>query len=292
VTRLISTRSHRLLIHPFGVSSATDAASARLSIMSGFLDFDELVSVLTTESDRLTDEVQRVLPSDPVPTCPGWTVQDLVRHIGGVHRWAATVVRGARLQNLTEQEEAAVMAGPTDPAELTTWFTDGAERLRGSLVEAPEDLRAFVFLKNAPAPRLFWARREAHETTIHRVDALAARLGRIPSTNEAAVTAAVALDGIDELLTGFVPRRSSRLRTDEPFRMTIAPTDPGVAWTVAVSAQPPVVTRSSDPHAQGVLTGTSVALYLGLWNRGDDIAENGTVDALGHWREQVRISWS
>ena len=44
-----------------------------------------------------------------------------------------------------------------------------------------------------------------------------------------------------------------------------------------------------DAHA--VLTGTAAALYLGLWNRGDDIAENGTVDALGHWREQVRVSW-
>lgn len=260
--------------------------------MSGFLNFDELVDVLTTESSRLLDEAQRVLPSDPVPTCPGWTVQDLLLHLGGVHRWAATIVDNCLTENLSADEEASVMAGPAGATELTGWFKEGAGRLAGSLQSAPEDLRAFVFLKNAPAPRLFWARREAHETTIHRVDALASRLGRIPSTNEAGITAEVALDGIDELLTGFVPRRSSRLRTDEPFSVTIAPTDADVAWTVAVSDQPPVVTRAADPQAQGVVSGTASALYLGLWNRGDDIAENGTVDALGHWREQVRVSWS
>jgi hypothetical protein len=164
--------------------------------------------------------------------------------------------------------------------------------LTNALKAAPDDLRAFVFLKGAPPAKHFWARREAHETAIHRVDALAARLGRLPTTAEASIAADFALDGIDELVTGFVPRRSSRLRTDEPFRMTIAPTDAEVAWTVAVSDQPPVVTRTPDPGAHALVTGTAAALYLGLWNRGDDIAENGTVDALGHWREQVRVSWS
>src|SRR5690349_20973843 len=28
-----------------------------------------------------------------VPTCPGWTVGDLVRHTGTFHRWAARIVR-------------------------------------------------------------------------------------------------------------------------------------------------------------------------------------------------------
>jgi hypothetical protein len=114
----------------------------------------------------------------------------------------------------------------------------------------------------------------------------------MPTTAEAGISTAVALDGIDELVNGFVPRRSSRLRTDEPFRMTIAPTDATAAWTIAVSDQPPVVTLGVDDDTQAMITGTAAALYLGLWNRGDDIAENGTVDALGHWRDQVRVAWS
>ena len=33
----------------------------------------------------------------PVPTCPDWTVRNLVAHQGMVHRWAAAIVRGERL---------------------------------------------------------------------------------------------------------------------------------------------------------------------------------------------------
>jgi uncharacterized protein (TIGR03083 family) len=259
--------------------------------MQGFLSVDELVTAADTEATRLADEAERVLLSDPVPTCPDWTVQQLVEHVGEVHRWAAAIVTRGLLRDLPAEEQSE-FAAPTRSQELLPWFRCGARQLIDALKTAPDDLRAFVFLKGAPPAKHFWARREAHETAIHRVDALAARLGRLPTTAEASITTEFALDGIDELVAGFVPRRSSRLRTDQPFRMTIAPTDADAAWTVAVSDQPPVVTREADPAAHALITGTAAALYLGLWNRGDDVAENGTVDALGHWREQVRVSWS
>ena len=260
--------------------------------MAGLLTVDELVTVVADESARLSAGADRVLPSDPVPTCPQWTVHELVEHLGGVQRWAAAIVTGGLLRNPPDDEVATLFAPPDDRAKLLPWFRQGARELVLALRAAPDDLRALVFLKNAPPARRFWARRQAHEATIHRVDVLAARLGRIPSTAEAAIPTALALDGIDELIGGFVPRRSSRLRTDEPFRMAIAPRDADLGWTVAVSDQPPVVTAGVDPEAHAVLTGSAAALYLGLWNRGDDIAETGTVDALGHWREQVTVTWS
>ncbi len=34
-------------------------------------------------------------PDAPVPSCPDWAVRDLVRHTGGVHRWATGVVADA-----------------------------------------------------------------------------------------------------------------------------------------------------------------------------------------------------
>ena len=251
----------------------------------------DLLAVLDAEVIRLTREADRVLPADPVPTCPGWTVRDLLTHLGGVHRWAADIV-GRGLTTPAGQDDAAFFAAPADDDALLPWFVEGAGDLIATLRAAPPDLAAFVFLKNAPPPAVFWARRQAHETTIHRVDALAARLGRMPSTAEAGIPTELALDGIDELLTGFVPRRSSRLRTDEPFRTVVAATDAPVAWTVSVSADPPVVVEGGDPTAHSRLTGTAAALYLGLSNRGDDLAEAGTVDLLGHWREQVRVSWT
>ncbi len=247
-----------------------------------------LLAALDAEAIRLAREVDRVLPADPVPSCPDWTVRDLVTHVGGVHRWATAVVAERRTENVDDE----FFVTPADPDRLLPWFVEGSEILVRTLRDAPDDLCAFTFLKNAPPARLFWTRRQAHETTIHRVDAQAARLGRTPSTAEAGIAADHALDGLDELLTGFVPRRSSRLRTDEPFRTVIDPVDAPVAWTVAVSADPPVVTEGADPTAQSWLTGTAAGLYLALWNRGDDVAEKGTVDLLGHWRDQVRVRWA
>jgi len=260
--------------------------------MPGYLTADELLAVVDLEAAHLADEAERVLLSDPVPTCPGWTVADLIGHLGGTHRWATAIVSRALQQNLPADEEAALLEAPTDPADLLPWFRTGAGALVGALKSAPANLQAFKFLSNAPPARQFWARRQAHETTIHRVDMLAARLGRMPSTAEAAIAPQLALDGIDELVGGFVPRRSSRLRTTEPFVMVISPTDATASWTISVSDQPPKIAAGADPNAQSIISGTSAALYLGLWNRGDDIAENGIVDALGHWREQVRIAWS
>ncbi len=250
----------------------------------------DLLTALDSAAVGLAREAGRVLLSDPVPTCPGWTVRDLVTHVGGVHRWATTVVADRLTENV--EHDTDFFDAPDEPDRFLPWFVEGGSTLVRTLRAAPDDLRTFVFLKDAPPAKMFWTRRQAHETTIHRVDAQAARLGRRPSTAEAGIPRSLALDGLDELLTGFVPRRSSRLRTDEPFRTVVAPTDAAAAWTVSVSAHPPVVTEGAEPGAHSRITGTSAALYLGLWNRGDDIAENGTVDLLGHWREQVRVRWA
>lgn len=248
---------------------------------------------LRRERDLMLEAIGDADPRDRVVTAPDWRLVDLVAHVSGVHRWATAVVRDGRTENLTDDELTPSFAGPgrRGSAALQDWFATGVDQLATALEQAPDDLPAFTFLADPPAPRLFWARRQLHETTIHRVDALTARLGRLASTHEADIDIAVAADGIDELVTGFVPRRRSRLRSDETFRFVIAPTDVDLAWTVTVSEQPPVVVREAAPDATAVISGTAAGVYLGLWNRGDDIAETGSEDALGLWRETVRISW-
>ena len=145
--------------------------------MAELLTVDELIAAVDGAAENVAEEAERILLSDQVPTCPLWTVRDLLAHLGGAHRWATDIVSRRLRQDSTEQEQAALMAPPADPDELLPWFRAGAEKLIATLSEAPEDLQAFVFLKGAPPARQFWARRQAHETTIHRVDALAARLG-------------------------------------------------------------------------------------------------------------------
>jgi uncharacterized protein (TIGR03083 family) len=260
------------------------------------LSFDQHCDAITYAARQLGIAATSAGLEATVPTCPGWTVGDVVAHLGMVHRWATAHVTGDR----GAQDGPAVAATETEGrtvADPVAWLREGAEALVEALHHAPVDLEAFVFLKDAPPPRQFWARRQCHETTVHAVDVLSAARGRVPSAREAAqldLSPGLALDGLDELLTGFLPRRSSRLRTEQPLRLAVRPTDAGVAWLVEVGEEPPVTTRHTavaEVDADATFSGTAVQLYLGLWNRGDEVASDDA-EVLQRWRQTVRVSWT
>lgn len=220
----------------------------------------------------------------PVPTCPDWTVRDLVVHQGWVHRWATDAVAGRGLGDGRDHEAAGRAA-----TDLMAWFDDGATALLQALADAPEDLDVPFFLADAPAPRLAWCRRQAHETTIHAVDAMAARLGRPPTPTELWFGQDLALDGIDEILTGFLPRPKSRLRSADAYALVVTPEGTERKWTVHVSGEPPAVTRSATgAGARARVHGPARAAYLGLWNRGD-LEVTGDPALADLWRAQARI---
>ncbi|MFC5492399.1 maleylpyruvate isomerase family mycothiol-dependent enzyme [Nocardioides caricicola] len=219
----------------------------------------------------------------PVPTCPEWTVRDLVVHQGMVHRWAAALVRG---ENGTDPDAVeAEGRAEVDPLE---WLRDGVIELAETLTRAPADATALVFLNDAPAPREFWARRQCHETTIHAVDALAAALGRHPLPADTWIEPDVAVDGIDELLGGFLTRPRSQLRCEERGQLVVAPDDVPDWWLVEVGPGPAATSRRAGPRADGdwVLAGTAVDLYLSLWNRTARASLEGT------WRERAAVTWT
>lgn len=264
---------------------------AKVITMSTLLTVQDYLATIDAASARLRHDAAAGSLADSVPSCPGWSVSDLVGHHGGVMRWAVEIVAGGRTSNVAKSELDAVLAAPNDRRSLLEWHSEAAGRLCRTL-EGFGDGPALVFLADAPAPRLFWARRQAHEATIHGVDAQSARLGHLPTAASTPIPTELAVDGIDELLTGFVPRRSSGLHTDGPVTLLVAPTDAEHAWTVTVGPDVPVTTRGATGHADATLTGSAVALYLGLWNRGDEIAEHGLAPMLGLWRDKVRIRWS
>ncbi|HET7066751.1 MAG TPA: maleylpyruvate isomerase N-terminal domain-containing protein [Nocardioides sp.] len=218
----------------------------------------------------------------PVPTTPDWDVRRLVAHQGLVHRWAIGNIVGAPVD--PDAVEAEGMAAPNPVA----WLREGAAALERAIRDAPDDLEALVFLRDAPAPKHFWARRQCHETTVHAVDALSAVLGRYPRAVDTWIETEVAVDGIDELLTGFLPRPRSQLRADEPTTIAVLPDDSDQRWLVAVSQQAPVTARGLGDHeADVVLRGSAVALYLTLWNRSDEVRD----DSLELWAERARVTW-
>ncbi|WP_199423296.1 maleylpyruvate isomerase N-terminal domain-containing protein [Actinotalea solisilvae] len=281
----------------------------------GPLALERYLALVPAAARALAAAADEAGPDAAVPTCPRWAVADLVAHQGMVHRWAASHVLGHRGRTpegrFLPSEAAYLREVPRDG--LTAWLVRGADDLVAALADASDDVRAMTFLHAAPAPRVFWARRQTHETTVHAVDAVAARLGRTPTTAEAVealgLTPDVALDGLDELLRGFVTRGAARIRRDEPFTVLVRPgvdeVDGGragsrPAWLLHVDEA--VVTALVDPaappdRADVRVTGSPAALYLGLWNRGDEMtvdemAVDGRPGFLDAWRAKQRVRWS
>ncbi|GAA2741959.1 maleylpyruvate isomerase family mycothiol-dependent enzyme [Terrabacter aerolatus] len=253
------------------------------------LSLDELGEALGAASTVLRANAVAAGLDSPVPTCPGWTVLDLVAHQGMVHRWAASHLRGEPIEPPEPLEQQG-----RESSDPLGWFDDGATALLQAVVDAPDDLDALVFLKDAPAPRLFWTRRQCHETTIHAVDAIGARLGRPARADETWIRPAVAVDGIDELLVGFVTRRPEGSSPGSPTRLLVRPDGSDVAWLVDLAPGLPVATRrvgAASPEAttaEHVLSGDPVDLYLRLWSRsGAEPAD----DLERWWRETISVRW-
>ena len=128
----------------------------------------------------------------PIPTCPEWTLRQLVTHVGRAHRWAAEIMR-TRSEAFIPFREVPDGKLPDDRAEQCAWLRAGPARIVYAAREAGSDL---VWSFTGPAPAGFWLRRMAHETLVHRADAQLAA-GAEP---EPVIAAEVAADAIDEWL--------------------------------------------------------------------------------------------
>lgn len=236
------------------------------------------VSILDQEGRLLAAAAGAAGTGAEVPTCPGWRVRDLLRHTGTVHRWAGTHVAEGHTSPLPEGAEPDL-----DGAALLDRYREEHRRLVGILSAAPADTVCWSFLP-APSPLAFWARRQAHETTVHRADAESAHDGT-PGT----VAAPFAVDGIDELLLGFHARSRSRVRTSRPYVLGVRATDTGTAWTVRLSDGPPVTERGGTADADCEVAGPASDLYLALWNRLPFPEVTGDASLAALWREKSAV---
>lgn len=217
-----------------------------------------------------------------VPTCPSWTVGSLVAHVGKVHRWAETFLREGMAATADGTHPRTAKA-PADGLE--EWFAEGHRALVAALAEAAPDLRCWTFL-SAPSPLAFWARRQAHETAIHRADADSA-LGRIPSYEPD-----FAADGIDELVAGFMARNGATPAADPQVSLAVRPSDADASWHIRIGPDGRTV-ASPAATADCTISGTASELYLFLWNRPPRRPPmvEGDASVLDLWRAEARIRW-
>ncbi|MFJ8857765.1 maleylpyruvate isomerase family mycothiol-dependent enzyme [Streptomyces sp. NPDC102451] len=250
------------------------------------METSEHLTALAAEGRALARAAREAGTEAPVPTCPGWRVRDLLEHTCMVHRWAtAFVVEGRRTHHPAGEEPGL------DGEALLDRFTEGHSLLVEALRAAPAGLECWTVFP-APSSVAFWARRQAHETRIHRVDAESARSG--PTTP---VAPQHAVDGIDELLAGFHARAKSRVRTDSPRTLRVRAVDTDTVWTVRLSDAPPLTVRGPDAldtPADCTVSGTAEELYLALWNRLPlaSVAVSGDPGVAGLWVRNSAVVWS
>jgi uncharacterized protein (TIGR03083 family) len=261
------------------------------------MEVSEHITALEREGTRLGDAAQRAGLTADVPSCPQWQVRDLLRHISYVHRWAARYVTEQRRERMPDRpHEPEILAGGPPDEELLDWYRAGHAALVQALTDAAPDLQCFAFLPS-PSPRAFWARRQAHETAIHRVDAELATAQPTPFRSR------FADDGIDELIMGFFGRDSAELTEEQRqggqmMSMLVTATDTGSSWLIRVAkdgALAAQVQRGSG-QADCQLTGTAAGLYLVLWNRVEpaaaDVEVSGDDAVLRAWRNGMRVTWA
>jgi uncharacterized protein (TIGR03083 family) len=241
------------------------------------MELADHLAAVDHETERLARAAEMAGFDAAVPACPGWTVRDLVIHVGGVHRWAGDLVENAR-ETFDTEAGAAVGTGPADD-ELLAWLRSGRDALVTTLRAAPADRTCFTLWK-APDARAFWARRQAHETAMHRADADAAA-GLATDYGDA-----FAVDGIEEILYGFAGRKKAY----EPTTLLLSAGSD--SWHLTMGADGVRVRPGdSDEAADATIAGTPTDVYLWLWNRGSAATISGDAAAAERWA-QLRVRWS
>ncbi|GAA0492181.1 maleylpyruvate isomerase family mycothiol-dependent enzyme [Streptomyces olivaceiscleroticus] len=256
------------------------------------MTFDRHCGEIVAQTDLLRSHIQGADLSVPVPSCPGWTVNQLLRHLGGAQRWAAETVRGRVTEPLPEGHfrDLSPYVGE-DPATLDGWLAEGAGELADALREAGPDAELWT---PVPGERTaFYARRFAHETALHRADAALA-LGVPYDLDEE-----VALDAVDEWLSlGSLPMMFDHhpelrelLGPGRTLHFHATDTAPEAAeWVVDLTGDG-ITWRRAHEKAAVAVRGPLVELLLTLYRRRSP--HDGTVEVIGDaklldfWQERV-----
>lgn len=227
---------------------------------------DRYLEAVRLESARLISAAGHDLDV-PVPTCPGWTMGDLVGHTGAVHRHKTAIING-RLTSAIDHPE------PPE-AGVIDWFLEGVDLLLAALSSTEPETPVWTWDETDQSVG-FWQRRMAHETAVHRADA---ELAHGPANP---VDPDLATDGIDELITVMLTGVPAWGRfSGSGQTVTVGTEDTSASWslefgrfkgtspvsgtTLDISAAE--LTDATPTDAQ--ISGSASDVFLWLWGRGD-----------------------
>ncbi|QUQ65254.1 maleylpyruvate isomerase family mycothiol-dependent enzyme [Kutzneria sp. CA-103260] len=238
----------------------------------------------TTYCDAITDEAARIASiaaahdlTAKVPSCPDWTLADLVRHVGVLQQWFAAMIDRRSPTRLSPREVAYGV--PADIAGYPEWCASRAVEVDRVLRAADPDAAMYTW---GPGSRVaFWARRMLMELLVHRHDA------ELAAGSLTEIDPILAADGVEEFLVNlpsaesFAPHLSALRGGGETVRFAT----PGAEWTVRLDPESFGLVPSGTPDA-AVMT-TPEALLLLVYGRVgvDDprVRTSGDAALLAKW---------
>jgi uncharacterized protein (TIGR03083 family) len=246
------------------------------------------------ENRAFSELIRNADESRPVPTCPGWTVKQLLRHVGRGDRWAAQLVSERRDDYL---DPRSVEGGkpPPDPDDAISWLHGGAQRLIDAVEQSGVETPIWTFL--GPRPANWWIRRRLHEVAVHRAD-LAIALG-----SDFTLEPDIAADGITEFLERIAiqaGRDGAPLPLETGNTLHLHATDAGLGeageWTISATGEGPEAAITwSHEHGKGsvALRGGATELLLAMVRRAS-VADTGIEvfgdDAVWHnWLDRTPL---
>jgi uncharacterized protein (TIGR03083 family) len=239
-----------------------------LPTMTITMDATHYMTALRRDGGRLADAATDL--ARPVPTCPEWTVADLVWHTGRVHSFWREIASGRTPNDVKRPDR------PPD-GELVAWFRDGVE-VTASLLEGFDPGQP-SWTWTAQRNVGFVQRRIAQETAVHCWDALCAAGREEPVERE------LAADGIDEFLAFFLAEEAP-----EGVEVHLHPTDDPGEWLIRSNSG---TWRIGHEHARAAAAarGTASDLLLLLWRRKrpDAVETFGDTAALDRFLESALL---
>lgn len=213
------------------------------------MEVDQYLPALQRVNARFADVVSEAVLAHgwraAVPGCPGWTLADLAWHLAEVQHFWAWVVR-------TRAQDPSTYVEPrrrTDD-ELIGYVLAQSAELETVLAGADPAERVWTW-----APRqdvAFVLRRQAHEATVHTVDAEQV-IGDVRP-----IPAELGLDGLDEWLEVMVPGALPGGAPEGAHPVVFHAVDADAERTLFPGSRPfPIAT----------LTGTAGDLLLAAWRR-------------------------
>jgi uncharacterized protein (TIGR03083 family) len=228
---------------------------------------DFWLGALRTEGPAFRVAVLDAGLTSPVPSCPQWTVADLITHLGGVYAKVAGHV--ARDVITPPDMPSGVFPTPPPDADLVAWWDEQYQRIVSLLDSLDPDLPAWNWAPQSKRAS-FWYRRMAHETAVHRWDAQFATINAEP------IEPKLAADGIAEVLDTWLPAGRRKGPTDVPGVIRLSASDLDHDWLVRLRADGGValldidtLLDSDEHHQRATVRGSASDLLLVLYGRID-----------------------